>query len=79
MGYYFVAGRNRIKLAAAMMALNARFGAYPIQFFKNSYKDDIQPNICLYYHIDLRRIANRLAARAQNKCWARLEAGAFRV
>jgi len=53
LGYRYVAGRNRVGLADTMWRLNAKFGAYQIQFLKNSYRDDLKPNDCIYYHINL--------------------------
>ncbi len=52
-GYRYVAGRNRVGLAAGMMKLSELFGAYEVQFFKGSYRDDLEPTDLSYYHIDL--------------------------
>jgi GNAT superfamily N-acetyltransferase len=53
LGYRYVAGRNRVGMAAAMWRLNRRLGAYQVQWLERSYRDRLQPSDCIYYHIDL--------------------------
>lgn len=53
LGYRFIAGRNRVQLAERMWQLNQAFGAYQVQYLKNSYDDGREPRDCIYYHIDL--------------------------
>ncbi len=54
LGYRYLAGRNRVGLAERMWRINRAFGAYQIQFLRNSYSDGLEPRDCIYYHIDLR-------------------------
>ncbi len=53
LGYRFVAGRNRVALASAMMRITAAFGAYQVQYFDNGYGSGVEPGGSVYYHIDL--------------------------
>lgn len=53
LGYRYLAGRNRVGLAERMWRINRAFGAYQVQFLRNSYNDGLEPRDCIYYHIDL--------------------------
>ena len=52
-GYQFIAGRNRARLADAMWQLNCSLGARAVHIIEYDYADGIQPDICIYYHIKL--------------------------
>jgi len=53
LGFAFLSGRNREGLADAMWHINKTLGATVDQRLENDYNDDIQPNVCIYYKIDL--------------------------
>lgn len=51
LGYQWIAGRNRLKYADAMWAVNQSLGAVEIQRLSGIYQDGREPNACIYYHI----------------------------
>ena len=52
-GYRYIAGRNRMVLADAMIALNASLGAQACCYLSNTYRDGIDPDVSMYYKIPL--------------------------
>jgi len=52
-GFKSVCGRNRVGLAQAMWRLNASLGARAVHIIQKDYRDGIEPDICIYYHIAL--------------------------
>jgi len=53
LGFSFLTGRNREGLADAMWHINQTLGAVVDQRLENDYDDDIHPNVCIYYKINL--------------------------
>ncbi len=53
LGFSYLSGRNREGLADAMWHINQTLGAVVDQRLENDYDDDIQPNVCIYYKVDL--------------------------
>ncbi len=52
-GYRAVTGRNRGGLAQGMWRLNRSLGARAFHIIENDYNDDLTPNLCIYYRINL--------------------------
>ncbi|MBL6917923.1 MAG: hypothetical protein ISR36_04435 [Gammaproteobacteria bacterium] len=52
-GYRFISGRNRAVLAQKMWGLNRSLGARPIHIIEGDYQDNLVPDICIYYVINL--------------------------
>jgi GNAT superfamily N-acetyltransferase len=52
-GYRFIAGRNRLVIADAMIRVNVSLGAEIVCYIRDTYRDGITPDACMYYHIDL--------------------------
>ncbi len=51
--YRYVAGRNRVGLAQSMIRINFSFGAKKLFLLKGAYRDNLVPDIALYYRIDV--------------------------
>lgn len=53
MGYRYITGRNRLGMAAAMLHMNQKLGAYERKHLKDSYTDELGAPDGIYYRIDL--------------------------
>jgi len=53
-GYRLLVGRNRVGFADAMWRLNQSLGAESVSVIDHAYKDYLEPNATIYYHIKLR-------------------------
>jgi GNAT superfamily N-acetyltransferase len=53
LGYRRLTGRNRVGLAAAMWHINRSLGARTLAIVEGDYNDDLEPNRCIYYEIEL--------------------------
>jgi len=52
-GFQAITGRNRAGLAQDMWRLNRSLGARAFHIIENDYNDDLTPNLCIYYRINL--------------------------
>ena len=52
-GYRLLTGRNRVGFADIMWRLNQSLGAESVSVIDDAYKDHLEPNATIYYHIKL--------------------------
>jgi predicted N-acetyltransferase YhbS len=52
-GHLYITGRYRVRLAEGMGRISRKWGAYEVQYLRDSYADDLEPRDAVYYRIDL--------------------------